>query len=119
MHRRGWAPSSTSARRAGPAASMSQVDRDARELLDRWAAGPAVPVSELTADAVREDDRGVLALQRTPGELHSVEDLEIPGAEGGLAVRIYRPQPGPLHPVLFLHGGGFVLGRGGYEAPLR
>jgi acetyl esterase len=98
---------------------MSEVDRDVRELLDRWAARPAVPVSELTAGAVREDDLGVLALQRTPGELHSVEDLEIPGAEGTLAVRLYRPHAGPLHPVLFLHGGGFVIGRGGSEAPLR
>ena len=27
--------------------------------------------------------------------------------------------PGRFNPVLFLHGGGFVIGREGYEAPLR
>ena len=32
---------------------------------------------------------------------------------------MYRPRPGRLHPLLFFHGGGFVLGRDGYDAPLR
>jgi hypothetical protein len=41
------------------------------------------------------------------------------GAAGPLSVRVYRPSPGRLHPVLFLHGGGFVIGREGYDAPLR
>jgi acetyl esterase len=48
-----------------------------------------------------------------------VEDVEAPGAAGMLPVRVYRPRPGRLHPVLFLHGGGFVIGRDGYDAPLR
>ncbi len=61
----------------------------------------------------------VLALQRTPSELHSVEDIAIPGPAGDLPVRVYRPRRGRLHPVLFLHGGGFVIGRDGYDAPLR
>jgi acetyl esterase/lipase len=47
----------------------------------------------------------VLALQRTPGALHSVEDVEVTGPAGPLSVRVYRPGPGRLHPVLFLHGG--------------
>ena len=59
-----------------------EVDPDVRELLARWAISPTVPVSELTAEAVREDDCGVLALQRTPGALHSVEDIEVTGPAG-------------------------------------
>jgi acetyl esterase len=96
-----------------------EVDPDVRELLARWAISPDVPGSELTAQAVREDDCGVLALQRTPGALHSVEDIEVMGSAGPLSVRVYRPGPGRLHRVLFLHGGGFVIGRQGYDAPLR
>jgi acetyl esterase len=96
-----------------------QLDPEVRVLLDRWAAGPAAPVSELTAEAVREDDLGVLELQRPPGELYSVEDVEVPGPAGTLPLRVYRPRPGRLHPVLFLHGGGFMIGRDGYDAPLR
>ena len=98
---------------------MTEPDSQVRELLDRWAANRATPVSELTAETVREDDLSVLDLQRAPGELYSVEDVEAPGPAGTLPVRLYRPRPGRLHPVLFLHGGGFVVGRDGYEAPLR
>ena len=78
-----------------------------------------MPVGELTVRAVREDDLGVLTLQRAPGALHRVEDVEVMGPAGPLPVRVYRPSPGLLHPVLFLHGGGFVIGRDGYDAPLR
>lgn len=98
---------------------MTQPDSEARALLDRWAASPARPVEKLTAEDVRRDDLAVLDLQRTPGELYSVEDIEAPGLAGTLRVRLYRPHPGRLHPVLFLHGGGFVIGGKGYDSPLR
>jgi acetyl esterase len=98
---------------------VTELDFEVRELLDRWAASPGRPVSELTAEAVREDELAVLDLQRAPGELHSIEDVEAPGPAGTLPVRVYRPRPERLHPVLFLHGGGFVIGRDGYDAPLR
>jgi acetyl esterase/lipase len=98
---------------------MTEVDPDVRELLDRWAGSPTVPVSELTVRTVREDDLSVLALQRAPGVLHRLEDVDVMGPGGPLPVRLYRPSPGRLHPVLFLHGGGFVIGRDGYDAPLR
>jgi acetyl esterase len=98
---------------------VAEVDPEVRELLDRWAATPAGPLRELTAEAVRADDLAVLDLQRVPGPLHSVCDVEAPGPVGPLPVRVYRPSAGRLHPVLFLHGGGFVIGREGYDAPLR
>ncbi|MDQ3630176.1 MAG: alpha/beta hydrolase [Actinomycetota bacterium] len=98
---------------------MTELHSEVRELLDRWAASPAGPARELTAEAVREDDLAVLDLQRAPGELYSVEDVDAPGPAGALPVRVYRPRPGRLHAVLFLHGGGFVIGRDGYDAPLR
>lgn len=98
----------------------TELDPEVRGLLDRWAAtSPGTPLSELTAQAVREEDLAVLDLQRAPGELYSVEEVEVPGPAGTLPVRVYRPRPGQLHPVLFLHGGGFVISRDGYDAPLR
>jgi acetyl esterase len=96
-----------------------ELDSEVRELLDRWAATTAGPVSELTAEAAREDDLAVLELQRVPGALHSVIDVEAPGPAGPLPVRVYRPRAGRLHPVLFLHGGGFVIGGECYDVPLR
>ena len=45
---------------------MTELDPDVRELLDRWAARPAVPVSELSVRAVREDDLDVLTCSGLP-----------------------------------------------------
>ncbi|MDI3390688.1 alpha/beta hydrolase [Streptomyces sp. B-S-A8] len=51
-----------------------------------------------------------------PPEVGSVEDRTIPGADGDpdLPLRIYLPDPatasGPRPTVLFLHGGGWVIG---------
>ena len=102
-----------------PSLTSSSFDSEVRELLERWAATPATPVGELTAKGVREEDVAVLELQRRPAELYSVEDIEATGPAGTLPVRVYRPRPGRLPSVLFLHGGGFVIGRAGYDAPLR
>lgn len=40
-----------------------------------------------------------------------VEDLTVPGADGDLAARVYRPEGvGPRPTLVYLHGGGFVIG---------
>lgn len=93
------------------------MDAEVQALLGAMTS-PTTSARELTAESVRADDLSVLDLQRPPRALHSVEDIQIPSPHGTTA-RVYRPRPGPLQPVLFLHGGGFVVGRDGYEAPLR
>ena len=51
---------------------------------------------------------------RTPEQLVPVagtEDRTVPGAQGDLAGRVYRPESeGPFPTVVFLHGGGWVIG---------
>ena len=51
---------------------------------------------------------------RTPEQVlpvGSVEDRTVPGAEGDLGARVYRPEEdGPLPTVVFFHGGGWVIG---------
>ena len=54
-----------------------------------------------------------------PGELYSVEDVDTPGPAGIARARGSRSARERLHPVLFLHGGGLVIDREGYDAPLR
>jgi acetyl esterase len=98
---------------------MPELDPQARALLERWAATPEVPLERLTASLAREQDLAVLDEQIAPGRLHSVEDIELPAPAGVLAARVYRPRPGALQTLMYLHGGGFVLGPVGYDAPLR
>lgn len=49
-----------------------------------------------------------------PGPIAAIavrRDLEVPGAEGPIAARLYHPAPGEIVPlVLFFHGGGWVVG---------
>jgi acetyl esterase len=98
---------------------MTPVDPQARALLERWAATPSVPVERLTATVVRQEDRMVLDLQAAPDRLHAVDDIDVPGPAGAMTARVYRPGPGRLQTLLYLHGGGFVIGPEGYDAPLR
>jgi acetyl esterase len=102
---------------AGP--SKPDVHPQARALLETWAATPGVPLERLTAAQARRDDLAVLDLQATPDGLYAVDDIELPTATGAIAARAYRPRPGRLQTVLYLHGGGFVMGLEGYDAPLR
>lgn len=98
---------------------MTQVDPEARALLERWAAMPGVPVERLTAAEVRQEDLMVLDLQTAVDHLSDVADIEVPGPAGVMTARVYRPRLGRLPSVLYLHGGGFVIGPEGYDAPLR
>jgi acetyl esterase len=98
---------------------MTPLHPEARVLLERWAAKPGVPIEELTASAVRQDDLVALELQAAPRALHAVEEIEVRVPAGVLTARAYRPRPGRLPTLLYLHGGGFVIGPEGYDAPLR
>jgi acetyl esterase len=49
-------------------------------------------------------------LEGEPEPVAHVEDRSIPGPDGEIPVRIYRPEGGQLPVVVFLHGGVFVLG---------
>lgn len=70
---------------------------------------------QLTPDQAREQYRTrVRRLEAKDEPIHRVEDRVIPGPERPIPIRIYRPreaQSGERLPVLlFLHGGGFVIG---------
>jgi acetyl esterase/lipase len=86
-------------------------------LLAEWAAVPTTPVTELSAEKVRADDRAILDLQRSPPRLFAIEDVNLPG--GQLAARLYRPRRGKLPTIIYFHGGGFVIGADGYDRVLR
>jgi acetyl esterase len=88
------------------------VDPQIATILVRVNAAP--PLSSGTPEQGREALRtlNLLAASAVPQvEVGSVKDREIPGAAGPIAARIYRPVGDGPHPtLLFIHGGGFVIG---------
>jgi acetyl esterase len=103
--------------------STTDVDPQVRLLLDRWAAavpaGKAEGVEVRTAASVRRDDEATLELQAPAMSMRDIHDVVIAGGQDGLNARVYVPGPNPSRTLLYLHGGGFVLGPIGYDEPLR
>jgi acetyl esterase len=78
---------------------------------DRLGEPPADRLSVADARAFTVYEARLAAGRRT--EVKGVHELTVPGATGPLRARLYQtpePAPGP-HPLLvFIHGGGFVVG---------
>src|SRR5581483_6430047 len=74
----------------------------------------APSLAAVTPDVARARLRTMAVDLRDPAtlaEVRSAEDAEIPGPTGPLRARIYRPEADGTTPtMLFIHGGGFVLG---------
>jgi acetyl esterase len=72
------------------------------------------PVHEMTPPQARDAFAALLVGARRPEDVvavASVEDASVPGADGDLPARIYRPEAtGRLPTVMLFHGGGWVVG---------
>lgn len=80
-------------------------------LLDRIHRARQPPFHTMSARAAKlaySSGAEVLDLPRAP--LPRVEDLQVPGPAGPLAARLYAAGTGRLPVLLYLHGGGFVVG---------
>ena len=90
------------------------LDPEIQALLSAMAAMNAPPMSQGTPDAARTAFRFMTVDMRRPESVIPVketEDLTIPVEHGDIAARIYRPDvAGPAPTVVFVHGGGFVIG---------
>ena len=87
---------------------------DVRAFLDAMEANPRPVFSDAVIAMMRQLPPEVMAGADLPvGELGEVRDVGMPGPGGGeIALRLFDPrkarEPGPV--VVFLHGGGFVVG---------
>jgi acetyl esterase len=92
------------------------VDPQIQGMLDLLARLDAPPLSSQTPQAAREGFEQMTVGMRVPEMLTpvaSTRDITLPGPAGPLHARVYRPEAGPgdaLPTVLFIHGGGFLLG---------
>jgi acetyl esterase len=78
--------------------------------LDQLNTMPAIPMDQITPEAMRSSEASQLAAQ--PKEpVEKVEDRTIPLAGRSLPIRVYTPTGEAPYPALvFYHGGGWVLG---------
>ena len=88
------------------------LDERTRELLERYRASGVRPTHELSPEEARANlkRRRAMANARTV-EMATVTDQVVPGPGGELRLRLYRPVPDEVLPmVLYMHGGGWVTG---------
>ncbi|CAH1658842.1 alpha/beta hydrolase [Chelatococcus asaccharovorans] len=88
------------------------VDPDLVPILARIKAAPAVDYRTMPMDEARAIfTAGNAAFNRAPPHVAEVTDLEIPGDDGPLRARLYRPSLAEDAPVVvYAHGGGWTFG---------
>ncbi|MXP24949.1 alpha/beta hydrolase fold domain-containing protein [Altererythrobacter indicus] len=89
------------------------VRPDVAAVLKMMAASEQPPLDTLPLDQARRAMDGMQELVELPAhDLAVIEDLACPGPAGDIPLRLYDARdvraPGPV--ILFIHGGGFVIG---------
>lgn len=90
-----------------------RLDPELAGLLALMAASGAKPMHESTPEEARASFRALTVDLRDPAALPAVESVEtirVPGGDGELEARVYRPHDGAVPTVVFFHGGGWVIG---------
>jgi len=91
---------------AGP-----QLDPDAAALVAQIEALGMPLLSDRGVEGARAYHESALSRAAAPLPIHHVDEVTLPVQGGSIPVRIYQPGPGGPRPlVVYLHGGGWVLG---------
>jgi acetyl esterase len=86
------------------------LDPQMKVILDKAASAGFPPFHEMNPAQAREFLRSRPPMG-TPEPVAHIDDRRIPGPSGEIPIRVYRPDgDGPLPAVVFLHGGGWVVG---------
>lgn len=86
---------------------LSRLDPETRAQHEQLLQLDAAPITALTPDQARARVHAGRAAAGIDGPaLHEVQDL----STGTIKLRLYRPAEGILPVILFLHGGGWVVG---------
>ncbi len=87
--------------------AMAPLDRHARAVLEMAKQAGRPRFETLPPEAARAQYAAGRAVLQPPAP-HVAEVREVVG--GPVPMRLYRPAPGPLAALVFLHGGGWVMG---------
>ena len=86
-----------------------ELDPQVRALLDRMVAEPTPP--ERSMEQMRADFDAASPALAGPGEpVAQVDDRTIPGPGGKIPIRVYSPSTHPVPVLVWLHGGGWMVG---------
>ncbi|RRJ30119.1 alpha/beta hydrolase [Halocatena pleomorpha] len=86
------------------------LDPEIKTVLDVMDEQDVPPLPALTPQAAREQFEAMNEFTESES-VHYTQDIEIEGPDEPITIRLYKPTPADDLPVLlFLHGGGFVLG---------
>jgi acetyl esterase/lipase len=94
------------------AAMLSEkLDPGVRLLLEAIAALNDPPLERLSPkDARKAAAEGIKPVGGRPEPVRLIENLEIPGPQGQIPIRIYTPDtPAPRPAMVYFHGGGWVV----------
>lgn len=81
-----------------------------QQLLELLAGAAQEPGTPIELMALREGYEG-LAAMLPPGPEVGTEDLEVPGPDGPVGIRVYTPSGRePVGVLVYLHGGGWTIG---------
>ncbi|HET6907936.1 MAG TPA: alpha/beta hydrolase fold domain-containing protein [Mycobacteriales bacterium] len=98
---------------------VQRLQPDVQLVLETMAALELPPLESMSADNARAFMAMAQAERPQGPDVGEVVDGVLPGPDGPLAYRLYRPStPGPHPVVVYFHGGGWVLGDLDSDDPL-
>jgi acetyl esterase len=88
-----------------------RLDRETEALLHWASSAPATPLWCLSPEQARDEYRRMLLkTEIVPPRVGDVSDLAVPGPAGPMRLRRYVPENAGGAAILFIHGGGCVIG---------
>jgi acetyl esterase len=97
------------------------LDPQCEALLNQMAEAGGPPPETVSVEENRALIAMIAELSGAAEDLARVEDVNVPGPAGDIAVRVYVPAgDGPFPTVVFFHGGGWVIGDiESHDVPVR
>jgi acetyl esterase len=86
------------------------LDFATKAFLEQMAAAPGKPLHESTVEEARSLGEALADLAGPAGVMARVEDHQIAVEGGNIAVRVLVPPQGARGVIVYLHGGGWVIG---------
>jgi acetyl esterase len=86
------------------------LDHATRRILEELAAGGGRPLHEGTPQEARDLSASLAAMGGPAPRMARADDVTVPGPGDGVPVRVLVPPQGARGVIVYLHGGGWVIG---------